>query len=241
MDDDALSRQDDETSSAEDRAMRRKVFIGLAVLAAVPLLLAGARLLASPLLQVRVPDVVGMTYGQTIAALERTHLTPHWRKVREGDEGTARVGKVVRQYPPPGTPIERRSSVDAEIVVGPRRLRMPDVTKLGATEAVDKLRVLGLWTGWESETLQGFAVESQQPPAGRRVEAGTDVRIVLGTHPGASSDAAWTRREHQTAVEGDGVGPCFQCHGETFCTDCHVKAPTSARTATPPAGAPGRP
>lgn len=140
---------------------------------------------ARPQELVRVPYVVGATQGDATAALERARLVPQLHE--EPTAITERIGRVVRQAPDSGRPLQPGS--DVAIWVGrDARVVMPPVTGYTLAVASRMLREAGVRALPKARELagDGEAIDSvveQAPAAGTPVPPDTVAVLTLGRRP----------------------------------------------------------
>jgi len=132
--------------------------------------------------QVEVPNVIGRTTEVASRILMRNDLSPGTRREQVSPEHLA--GSVIGQDPPPGTEVIVGSPVNLVVAVAPEvvLVTVPDLTGLTPQEAEPALRELRIALG-NAETMQSEREENtiirQVPRAGRQVEAGTLVNVVV--------------------------------------------------------------
>lgn len=120
------------------RKQRRKGAIMLAVVVGLAALAAGAGWYfgSGPGSLVTVPELEGLTAEEATQTLEDMNLTA---TTSECYALTTEVGGVVDLEPAPGTRVERESSVNLCISIGPESLETPDLTGLNLEEAQKKI------------------------------------------------------------------------------------------------------
>ncbi len=169
--------------------------------------------------QVQVPDVTGSTQRQATQQLRseglRVDVTPEFT-----DE--AQRGIVFRQDPGAGATVREGETVEIFVSKGPQTVTVPNLQGLSRQEAITQLRQAGLEKGKVEERPstqpQGRVLESD-PPAGKEVDRGTTVDLVVSSGPatvpdvvGQQADAAASEleskgftvtRERRTTSEGE--------------------------------------
>ena len=139
-----------------------------------------------------IPDLTGRSIEQAIEALEPLGV------VIEQDEensGSIPEGFVSRTDPAPGSRIFKNSVVKVFISLGPKQLRVPEVSGLSAEEAKKLLTDSGFVLG-SSKNFFGDAPQGQvlglSAPAGAILNQGSvlDLRISLGPLPEVSGLSA---------------------------------------------------
>lgn len=65
-------------------------------------------------------------------------------------------------------------------------------------------------------------VETQTPVPGTRLSGVTTITILAGPHPNTTAEP-WLIDGHTTVIKKNGATPCFDCHEETDCSNCHVE------------------
>jgi serine/threonine-protein kinase len=136
-----------------------------------------------------VPNLIGMNEAGALAALLDRGLRLSDEIKEEYSEGMEQ-GLIINQQPEKGTMVERNSTVQITVSMGPEPeiITMPDLIGERETEAKDILTENNLKLDsitWESSSQIPYGrVVSQDPKAGAGVEEGTKVRIVLSNGPG---------------------------------------------------------
>jgi serine/threonine-protein kinase len=130
--------------------------------------------------QVTVPDVTGQSQGSAQVELAGAGLKVD---ITERDSD-AEPGSVISQSPAGGASVDRGSTVTIVVAREPRRVRVPSVVGDDQRAATDALSDAGLSVqvvdvAVSSEDENGV-VQSQDPPAGSRVERGSRVTISVG-------------------------------------------------------------
>lgn len=72
---------------------------------------------------------------------------------------------------------------------------------------------------------ESATVTSQTPSAGQLAKGRRDVVIFVGPRAVGEEvppNAGLGWFNHPPTIEQNGAEPCFECHKETFCSDCHV-------------------
>jgi eukaryotic-like serine/threonine-protein kinase len=117
-----------------------------------------------------------------------------------GDRHTGRSdavapGEVYRQSPSPGD-VKRGSTVAYWVSGGVPQVVVPDVTLMSGADAAAKLNADGLNVGAStsqaSDTVPIGEVISQDPPAGRKVDKGSKVDLVISSGPTSSPSPSVT-------------------------------------------------
>jgi beta-lactam-binding protein with PASTA domain/tRNA A-37 threonylcarbamoyl transferase component Bud32 len=179
-----MERAEEEYEPPKER--RRAAFyvvIALLILALFGLL---AWLLADSLFggpTVRVPDVVGRDVDEARDILEEAGFevdTEPRNSPRPEDQ-------VLEQDPEAGGRAEEGSTVVLAISAGRRQTTVPELVGLTLEDARDELRGARLAVGETrpevSEEVPEDEVISQDPPAGERVDRGSDVDLVVSSGP----------------------------------------------------------
>ena len=132
-----------------------------------------------------VPDVLGMTYGEAVAALREAGFLPG-EVTRRHVQDQRLYDVVYRQSPKPDEPAKRWSKVNLGLY-GPAEeglVHVPRLTGLHAADVPAVLMKLGLQQGTvtyeraPSASLVG-TVRAQSPPIGTQVKTGTKVDITV--------------------------------------------------------------
>jgi len=74
-----------------------------------------------------------------------------------------------------------------------------------------------------SEEVDGsqHKIESQTPEPGASLSEVTTITLLAGPHPNPTRKE-WLVEGHAVTLKGNGADPCFDCHEESYCSDCHV-------------------
>jgi beta-lactam-binding protein with PASTA domain len=132
-----------------------------------------------------IPDLSGLEGDQAIAILEASGFGVQVDTV----ESRETTGTVLGTEPPPGERVALPQDVRITVSLGPPTVLVPALIGLTEEEAVDTLQALGLGVS-EIEVRFRFGLDQgrvvdQEPVAGREVEEGTDVRLVVGRRGGS--------------------------------------------------------
>jgi beta-lactam-binding protein with PASTA domain len=148
--------------------------------AAGVLLLVGGGVVGYLLIPSKVPELVGKTRDEALAALSDAKLTPN---VTEELTGTAESGRVIRQSPAAGERVPEDKIVSA--VVELQSVEVPQLIGLNTRSASDALLAAGLAIGTTAHertgNSPGGAVIQQSPAAGGRAIPGTPVDVTVET------------------------------------------------------------
>jgi serine/threonine-protein kinase len=108
--------------------------------------------------------------------------------------------------------VQRGSTVTYWVSSGPGKVEVPDLSGMSAADAAEALDQVGLEVGATtqdySDTIPAGAVIGQDPPAGREVERGTEVDLVLsmGASPTPTPTPTLTQVPPvMSMLEGDAV------------------------------------
>jgi serine/threonine-protein kinase len=130
--------------------------------------------------QVTVPDVTGQSQGSAQVELAGAGLKVD---ITERDSD-AEPGTVTSQSPAGGASVDRGSKVTIVVAREPPRVRVPSVVGDDEGQATESLEGAGLSVQVNNVSApsedQDGVVQSQDPPAGRRVERGSRVTISVG-------------------------------------------------------------
>lgn len=127
-------------------------------------------------------DMRGWTDDQVDAYLSENRL--------EGDRHTGRSsavadGQVFKQDPPAGTPVKRGDTVSYWVSTGKPQATVPNLSGMTQDQASAALTDAGLTLGTPttqtSATVPAGQVISQDPPAGKKVDKGTTVTVVISS------------------------------------------------------------
>lgn len=169
------------TTAAQGSALSTPIWIAITVV--VALLAGGLTWLVTGRsdddapTSVTTASVLGFTIQEATTTLERQGLQVGEITLEPSDIET---GRVLAQNPEAGSTLALGSRVDL-VVAGDSEPRVPDVTALSETEAVNALIAVGL----QAEVTQSSSSEaagqviSQTPPAGEQVPPGTVVSLVV--------------------------------------------------------------
>jgi beta-lactam-binding protein with PASTA domain len=130
--------------------------------------------------RVVVPDLFGFSLEEVAEILEELELFPG----EIGEEiSLEKSGSVIQQEPPPGTRVNRRTSVDLLVALNENtQVEVPDVINLETEKALFTLKNSGLVpkviTQKKENGFQGIVFE-QFPEAGQLVDLGTEVLITI--------------------------------------------------------------
>jgi serine/threonine-protein kinase len=136
--------------------------------------------------QFEVPNVVGLTEDEAVAAIESAGLVVGERTTQPSEEPE---GTVISQDPAAGEQVPGGSEVNLVVSSGPEitTVVVPDVVCFTFAEAARELRDLGLVVEQAGQEPSNPAcpapnrVVRQEPVAGTEVETGTSVRLWTGT------------------------------------------------------------
>jgi serine/threonine-protein kinase len=131
--------------------------------------------------QVSVPDVTGLSSESAQQQLRDAGLEP---AVREEESADVDEGDVIRQDPAGGASVDKGATVTLVVSTGVERVKVPDVTGLGARLASTQLRQAGLDPVERSRTVtdptqEGIVIE-QRPGSGEELERGDSVVLIVG-------------------------------------------------------------
>jgi eukaryotic-like serine/threonine-protein kinase len=166
-----------------ERDRRRKQLLwGL-----LALLIAGVAialiLLLSPARRVSVPGVEGMSKSAAVAKLHAAGLK--WVASYATSTGVL-ANHVVSQKPGKGSEVKPHSTVSIVISLGAGSATVPKVVGLTEEEALNKINASGLSpkpTPQHSETVKSGHVISTSPVAGRSLERGKTVLVMISSGP----------------------------------------------------------
>ena len=138
-----------------------------------------------------VPDVVGMSESDAESAINSADLSVGSIGYLYSD--TVEAGRVISQYPIPGTVVDSGTEVDLDISLGPdtggTTVEVPDVVGMSEPEAKSAITSASLNVGtisndYSDTVPKGFVI-SQSPSGGTSVPEGSTVslRISLGPEP----------------------------------------------------------
>jgi len=131
---------------------------------------------------VAVPNVVGMTEADAVAALQAVLLVP---ATSQASDPTVPAGSVIAQDPTGGE-AEQGSTVNLAISTGPGDTAVPDVVGQKESSATSQLEKDGFTVTVEQAadlTVPSGDVISQSPAGGSTAPPGSAVTIVVSTGP----------------------------------------------------------
>lgn len=138
--------------------------------------------------KVAVPDLIGQSEGYAQSKLTEVELKPDRQPDAYSD--TVPEGSIISQDPPPGTEVQKGSSVKYVVSKGaepPAQVSVPDLRGETVDGAQALLSGVGLSLGSVTEdfssTVPVGQVISQNPGAEQTVDAGTSVSIVISKGP----------------------------------------------------------
>jgi len=164
----------------------RRGVVGVGLLVALSVLLAGWAwwVAAGPGAYRPAPDVVGMTQRQAVERLAAEELGS---RTENDYSDTAPTGTVLRTDPPAGGKVRERGRVTLFVCVGPRTVTVPSVQGRSVDEVTVLLEKAHLTVGDRTEQYHDSvplgSVVSSDPVAGREVDNGTTVALVLSRGP----------------------------------------------------------
>jgi serine/threonine-protein kinase len=130
--------------------------------------------------QVDLPNLVGQTRQQAETTLTGLGLVP---KVEPREDATQPEGTVLDQDPDPG-PVDVGRTVILVVSVGRGQVDVPNVANLDQVTAAAQLATAGLGVRTELEpndSVPNGRVIRTIPPAGQRVQKGTEVTMVVSS------------------------------------------------------------
>lgn len=132
---------------------------------------------------VTVPDVTGQTLAVAKQKLEDLHLRVD---IAETYDSTVPAGQVVSQDPQGGSTVKEDRLVTLYISKGSEEVTVPDLRGMTQDEAQTQLEKLGLALGQVTEEFssqKAGQIISQDPRAGKKIEKGQTVDLVLSKGP----------------------------------------------------------
>ncbi|MCB0874181.1 MAG: Stk1 family PASTA domain-containing Ser/Thr kinase [Thermoleophilia bacterium] len=132
---------------------------------------------------VPVPDVVGETRADAIAAIERAGLRA---RVVEAADDTVDAGRVVSQEPGGDEQLAKNQTVTITVSTGPDLIPMPRVTGQQLSTATETLRGLGLNVRTVEEErgdVTAGTVLAQTPEPGAEVKPDATVQLTVAVAP----------------------------------------------------------
>ncbi len=201
----AAGRDAGRTSPAPLKPRRRR-WLARSLVAVLVMVLLGAAgtaavVLSRPAPTYAVPRVDRDAVGAARAALAGDHLrlavvATQWSPVLKSS--------VISQYPPPGTLLHAKSTVEVTVSLGPEPVAVPGLSTLDLAQATSELRSDRLRPGKvvrrTSMTVPDGIVISWSP-RGRRVLPGTAVRLVVSSGKPKAEVPVATRGTSYLALE----------------------------------------
>jgi len=134
--------------------------------------------------QVEVPEVLGLTEDEAIAAIEGAGFVA--RSLPDQASNKVDVGEVMKQNPEPGAMVDEGSEVQYVVSRGPDLATVPNVVGKKQSSAQSTLKDAGFKVSTKSEfsdTVAEGVVISQNPSKGLEVAKGSTVTIVVSKGP----------------------------------------------------------
>ena len=128
---------------------------------------------------VNVPLLAGKTVQEAQALLEQAGLELGTQTQQETADSRL-VGRVIGSTPPAGSPVEGGSTVDLAVGIEQTGVQVPNVAGQEVDDAVNALRDAGLNPQRPDSADDNDRVSGTNPPAGQRVERGSDVELLFG-------------------------------------------------------------
>ena len=165
----------------------------------------------------RVPNVVSMRVDDARTALRKLGLTLNIVDKQVND--TIPQDTIMSQAQAPNSAVDRGTSVDVMVSLGPSSASVPDVGSKPPTDALAALRGAGfvpVITYNVDPTNAGGTVTAQQPGPGESAKRGSKVTIFIGV-PGTVPDVAGMLLDDaKSALEKNG----YESGNIAFTTDC---------------------
>lgn len=175
-------RQTEITDYEEPERKRAALYVVVALLI-LGLFALGAWFLANNLLggaePVQVPRVVGMEEDEAVETLEEAGLKA---AVEERAKRRVAEGEVFRQDPKAGEELETGDTVTIFVSTGTPQTEVPEVVGMSLEEARAALKAAKLKVGevtTEDSDAEEGEVLDQFPPAGRELDVGSEVDLVV--------------------------------------------------------------
>ena len=135
--------------------------------------------------QVEVPDVVGMTEADAIAAIEAAELAAGASSDEYSDAVPA--GSVISTSPSAGSTVDANSAVDYLLSRGVEQVLVPQVIDLAEADAIAAITAASLTVGSVDsafdEDIAAGNVSGQDPMAGSEVDKGSAVAYTVSDGP----------------------------------------------------------
>jgi serine/threonine-protein kinase len=132
--------------------------------------------------EVEVPDLVGLTYGEAVDALNEVNLEP--RRVEVFSQRPP--GQVVNQDPKAGEQVDEGTEVEVRVSKGVRQVEVPNVlgeSESGARAILEDAGFEVAVTEAPSDSTPEGNVSGQSPSAGTEAPQGSTVSITISTGP----------------------------------------------------------
>ncbi|MQA94294.1 MAG: Stk1 family PASTA domain-containing Ser/Thr kinase [Streptosporangiales bacterium] len=161
------------------RGKRIALWSILGLLVVGGLIMLGVILFAGDAEKVYIPDVKGKTPAAATSELQAKDF-----KVQQENEASSEVDKglVTRTDPAGGTDAEHGATITMYVSTGPKKTTVPNVLQQSQEDAEQAIREAKLEVGevTERESTQAPGTVLKQSPAGsRRVNEGTDVKLIV--------------------------------------------------------------
>jgi serine/threonine-protein kinase len=132
-----------------------------------------------------VPDLIGKSRSSAVSTLDRVG---YGASITEAYNDDFPPDKVFAQRPGAGTSLAEGSTVSISVSIGPRSQQLttvPDLMGLTEAQAVSRLRNAGFVPKptYQPRRDRVGIVYDQAPFGGERIEAGSDVIILVGLQP----------------------------------------------------------
>ena len=145
----------------------------------------GSTVTATVIVEMRMPDVVGLTQAEAVSTLNRQRITQVEISSTTVLDPT-KIGTVVQQAPVEGTLVTPDTSVSLQVGGEAENVIVPNVVGVDQTAAEAQLKNVGLVakvTEQASSAVQAGLVISQSPAGGQPVQKGSTVNIVVSIAP----------------------------------------------------------
>jgi len=170
-----------------DAADRSRIWLWVAIAAAVILVLGAGLWWFLSSARVAVPDVVGKTEAAATADITAAGLVVG--TVTPAQDASATAGTVTAQSPESGTSVAKGSAVNLTVAAGPKTVAVPNVVGKSKEAALQALNDAGL-SPTAIEELNDAPkgqVFGQIPTAGSQVTTGTQVVVAVSVGPAAQT------------------------------------------------------
>jgi beta-lactam-binding protein with PASTA domain/tRNA A-37 threonylcarbamoyl transferase component Bud32 len=183
---------------------RRRGRIGLAAVLVLAVMLGGTAwwFTGGPGAYRNMPRLTGLTLTEAQGQLRTDGLG---NQVRYQHDDVAPAGTVIATAPQAGAQIRRTGTVVLTVADGPARVTVPDLSGLSADQAAAKLKAAFLTADPNrdrqyDDTAPKDTVMASNPPAGKQVDNGSAVTLIISRGPQPVPLPDLTNQQQQDAI-----------------------------------------